>query len=129
MKRLALLAAAVLSGCAVVDPYGATAPDPWYASPPPVYVHPGYGWSTPYYGSPYWGPGYGYAPYRHRHLRTPAPVAGPPAASPPPRAQAPAGPRPQHGHAEESFMRIDVPPPAGGGGARDNAPYGRHDQP
>jgi hypothetical protein len=141
MKSLAFaFASVVLSGCAVLDPHAQSLPDPWYASPPPVYVHPGYGWTSPHYhsygaygayGSPYGGHPY-YAP-PHRRLRAPGPAIAAPAgrpaatASPPPRVAQPSGPRPQYGHAEESFLRIDVPAPPPR--APDNAPYGRHDQP
>lgn len=139
MKRLALLLpAAFLAGCAAVDPYAPSVPDPWYASPPPVYIHPGYGWDSPFgYGGPYGGHRY-YHPHPHLHPRPPVPpsptAATPPApAAPVPRA-APIPPGAQFGHGEESFRRVDVPKPQGQRGAgpgrrAGRSPYGDFGQP
>lgn len=108
----------LLSGCAALDPGAPLPPDPWYASPPPVYVQPG--WGHGWYDRPYWGRPYYHQPHHPHHPRprplSPAPGAAPPpapppaAAPPPPRAQRQSKPAPQYGHGEESFLRMDVPP-------------------
>ncbi len=110
MKRLALLLPVlVVSGCAVVDPHATVVADPWYASPPPVYVHPGPAWGSPYYAAPAWSRPY-YAPHPYRHPRARGPGAGP---RTPPAAAAPA-------------PQIPALPVWPGG---DNAPYGRAEPP